>query len=70
MEAKDKALDLVSDFYAVQSDEYDYGINWKMAKQCAIILVDEVIKDRERLKDALFYNSEYWGKVKQEIQKL
>jgi hypothetical protein len=40
---KDKAFRFSKWFYAVQSDEYDYGINWKMAKQCAIILV-EVIK--------------------------
>ena len=42
----------------------------KMTKQYALICVDEIIKDRYRLSDALFYNSNYWQEVKTEIEKL
>lgn len=40
-----------------------------MTKKYALICINEIIKDRERLKDSLFYNSNYWVEVKQEIEK-
>ena len=75
MEDKDKASDLVCDFYQVQSNEYDYGINWEMAKQCSLVAVDEIIK---ALNDDIYIQGEtdidshvnYWQRVKQEIQNL
>lgn len=75
MSTKEKAVELISKFKPFANYKEDDCFNQieKMlinAKQCALIAVDEIIKDRERLKDALFYNSEYWEKVKIEIQKL
>ena len=80
MEPKDKAVELVDKCYQLfplQKDvivnvgdlswEYD---NWKEAKQCALIAVDEII-------EALDYNQwqnrnqiNYYKEVKIEIEKL
>jgi hypothetical protein len=65
MTPKEKASDLVCNFYAIQSNEYDYGINWEMAKQCALIAVDEIINEcGDR---CLFSKCDYWNEVKTEI---
>ena len=61
MTPKEKAKDLVCTFYAIQSDEYNYGINWTMAKQCALIAASEATH---------VTGSKYWYNVKHEIQKL
>jgi hypothetical protein len=67
MKSKDKASDLVCYFYEIQSNEYDYGINWEMAKQCAIIAVNEILMlDIET--NILDYW--WWQEVKIEIEKL
>ena len=81
MTPKEKAQELVDKCYQLfplQKDvivnvgdlswEYD---NWKQAKQCALIAVDEIL--------AIFYDDmqsmwndelSYWHQVKQEIEKL
>ena len=64
MTPKEKASDLVIDFYQVQSNDCYYGINWEMAKQCALIAVDEILKNptpKQR---------KHFEKVKEEIEKL
>jgi hypothetical protein len=70
----EKAKDLLCNFYAIQSDEYNYGINWKMAKQCALIAVDELIEHLQPASDfggeINIYTVEYWQEVKQEIENL
>ena len=73
MNEKDKASDLVCSFYQIQSNEYDYGINWEMAKQCALISVDEIIEAIQfNTHNEYLYNraDEYWTEVKQEIDNL
>jgi hypothetical protein len=73
MTAKEKAIELVDNFYqrfpltmdviTTRGDlswEYD---NWKEAKQCALIAVDEIISLVGRY-------SNYWQEVKQEITQL
>jgi len=70
MNPKDKARELVCDFYAIQSDEYNYGINWKMAKQCALIAVDEMIDFMFLSENENSFWINYYNKVKQEIEKL
>ncbi len=70
MNEKDKASDLVCSFYQIQSNEYDYGINWEMAKQCALISVDEIIKENDifdRTDGYVQQRIDYWLEVKQEI---
>lgn len=68
MTPKEKASDLVSDFYQIQSTEYDYGINWEMAKQCALIAVNEIIN--ECGEKCMFDKADYFFKVKEEIKDL
>lgn len=67
MSPKNKAKELVNNFYKYCNNSINRNY---YSKQCSLICVDEIIKDREILKDALFYNSEYWEKVKIEINKL
>ena len=57
MTPADKAIELVDKFY-----KYTSGWNYdELAKQCALIAVDELIKET---------GSKYWYSVKQEINKL
>ena len=67
MNPKEKAKDLVCNFYAIQSNDYNYGINWEMAKQCALIAVDEILKT---LKPPCLNEYSYWKEVKTEIKLL
>ena len=72
MEAKDKARELVEKFSIIQ----EFGIAnteeelaeyfHKKAKQCALIAVDEMLKEYYRLSE----RGIYWQEVKQEIEKL
>jgi hypothetical protein len=66
MTPKEKAADLICDFHEVKSNEYNYGITWEMAIQCALIAVDTIL--------SLFIHecadTLYWREVKQEILKL
>jgi hypothetical protein len=68
MKAKDKARDLCGDFYAIKSNEPDYGIEWEMAKQCALIAVDEIIKSINPF--GMLLGKDYWEEVRNEIEKL
>jgi hypothetical protein len=65
MTAKEKAEDLIDSFVR---DGYDLVMSEDMAKRCALIAVDEIIK----LPNAIGINDliEYWEQVKQEIEKL
>ena len=58
--AKEKAIELVNKMYDAM--DIQDGDLWKSTKQCALIAVDEIIKE-------LFYNK-YWIEVKQEIELL
>ena len=62
MTPKEKARELVDKYYHLFSVELENTIADYEAKECAIIAVDEIIKE-------LFYNK-YWLEVKQEIEKL
>ena len=42
---------------------------WEHAKQCALIAVDEIIK-QELTYDPFFSDINYWQEVKREIEKL
>ena len=83
MTPKEKANELVLDFYSIDGDSVYDGITWGMAKQCALICVDNEYRARleevEKVSDyipceiysqqVIFIQKE-WVKVKQEIQKL
>ena len=63
MEAKDKAIELFEKMYnKIQPDEL--GKDQESAKQCALIAVDELIKETD------WSEANYWQEVKQEINKL
>ena len=74
MKPKDKAEELVFEFTTIQSNEYNYGINREMAKQCALIAVEEILKYQDSLVGMLDTNDSrdimFWEEVQQEIEEL
>lgn len=70
MTPKEKAKELV-EHYAEIIDPIEFGIilerDWKSAKQCSLIAVDEIIKEHYP-QDIKRCN--YWQQIKQEIEKL
>lgn len=62
MTPKEKAQELFDKFYsAIPNDEM--GKNYESAKQCALILINELMRED-------WYYEEYWLKIKKEIKKL
>jgi len=59
----DKALELFDKFHNHSIDNWD-------KKQCALIVVDEIIKYQEKISEHYWIDLEYWQEVKQEIEKL
>jgi hypothetical protein len=71
MKAKEKAEELVNKFYEIENNSDYFGVNWKIAKRCALIAVDEIINytfDEDNVGTYIFI--EYLLDVKQEIEKL
>ena len=66
MTEKEEAIELVGLYYEVDGDSIYDGITWGMAKQCALVCVDEI--------QDTFKNGEneilYWEEIKKEINKL
>jgi hypothetical protein len=62
MNAREKASELIVN-YQLQCKSLDY----QQAKQCALIAVDEILKDREEIDGMRIINDPYWLEVKQEI---
>ena len=69
MTPKEKADELVKKMYAVRSGSVSM-ITLHFSKQCALIAVDEILKDREEIDGMRVINDPYWSKVKQEIEML
>ena len=69
MTPKEKAEDLWLVYYELIDDDYSNEAAKKMAKEYALIAVDEIIK---YLTDILVPNpfAQYWQQVKQEIENL
>ena len=70
MTPKEKARELVDKIQEGLWRDRAVNICQEDAVYSALIAVDEIIKDRERLEDAFFYNGNYWNKVKKEIEDL
>ena len=68
MESKDKAIELYNKFYNTSSHPHHIETRQHIAKQCALIAVDEIILELKNL--GLKYLIEWWQEVKQEIEKL
>lgn len=82
MKAEEKAKELIEKYeeelidFDVQLDSFNFPVNRRrIAKQCALICVDEILNSHEET----YYNSfgqsrnnrdlDYWQQVKQEINK-
>jgi len=63
MKAKEKAKELVLKYLRINNNTQEW-FNIHIAKQCALIAVDEIIKILSDSQDW------YWDEVKQEIEKL
>ena len=76
MTTKEKALELVEKFqsgYVINGFSYQLQNDEEDAKQCALIAVDEIIKEYSTLPhfgELYLENIEYLEEVKQEIEKL
>ena len=73
MTPKEKAIELVNKFIPPSLDRgADYYISEKIAKQCALITVDEILDviDFYKYDDKYWEEEEYLKEVKQEIEKL
>jgi hypothetical protein len=73
MSPKEKAEEFIEKFvrYTPAEEEFEYPY----AKQCALIAVDELIENHNKMKDFLFSeigylitSPDYWQEVKQEIE--
>jgi len=64
MTPKEKAKELVENFYCNIDFNECYQGSKTSAKQCALICVDEILNFYDRV------DLEYWQEVKQEINKL
>jgi len=71
MTPKEKAQELFDKMSSNDGDEYHH-CTYYVAKQCALIAVDEIIKTNPYEWDGQDLNStiEYWQEVKQKIEKL
>ena len=68
MTPKEKAKELYNKFLNPSGDTYLYGmLEHESSKECALIAVDEIIKDKKMFNQI---SVEYWEDVKQEIEAL
>jgi hypothetical protein len=71
MKAEKKAKGLINDFFDVKNESIDYGMEWQMAQQCAVIAVDEIINSIVITDLTTAENQfKYWEEVKQQINLL
>jgi len=66
MKPKEKANELVNKIINISQME----VYLWMAKDMALIAVDEILKDNPNIYDSDRLNCKYWQEVKQEIEKL
>lgn len=67
MTAKEKAIELYNKFYNTSSHPHHVETRQQIAKQCALIAVDEILQLAVWINEMIY---EYWQEVKQEIEKL
>ena len=71
MTPQEKAIELVDKMYMVDDPIGNYPMCFDIAKQCALIAVDELIDQCWSYREIdLGLALEYWQEVKQEIEKL
>jgi hypothetical protein len=69
MTPQEKAEELVLKYLRVDNNTREW-FNTYIAKQCALIAVDELIIEENRYNNNSFYPSKYWQEVKNEIIKI
>jgi len=71
MTPKEKSQELFDKYWELNTD-FDGLVKYELAKQCALIAVDEILKTNPYEWDGEDLNStiEYWQEVKQEIENL
>lgn len=67
MTPKEKAEELYKNYEFVYIQNYT---SKHEVKECALIAVNEILKDREEIDGMRVINDPYWLEVKQEIEKL
>ena len=67
MTPKEKAKQLIISYS--RNKDLQFALNDFLAKQCALIAVDELIKEGF-FTDGYYNRAAYWQEVKQEIKKL
>jgi hypothetical protein len=75
MTPKEKAEQLVGkcfDTFINDDDDHYLETAWGLSKQCALVAVDEIIKElTEEISPSVHgFRHRYWEEVKQEIEKL
>lgn len=74
MEAKEKAKELFDSYYALNADEeYEWctQISRPIAKKCALLSVEEIIKEYIEYSQGDHWRTQgWWQQVKEEIQRL
>ena len=75
MTAKEEAIELLDKFFGREHPNYqcshDPYIDRDLAKKCALICVDEILRELEEKEDGYRMDRvEYWEQVKKEINKL
>ena len=70
MTPQEKALELYTN-YEVLIKDFTKGVSIKeLAKECALICVNELLQDKEIIDGMRVINDSYWLEVKQEIEKI
>ena len=67
MSYKEKAKDFIYEFYNIETG-YESALTFQIAKKCALIAVNYLIKDEESYNNGSFYPSDSWQQVKKEIE--
>ena len=69
MKAKQKALELYLKFSRYTDSEFT-EFHHKYTKECALIVVDEIIETISRFIEGIVLELDYWNEVKKEINNL
>jgi hypothetical protein len=69
MTPKEKAIELYNKFYNTSSHPHHVESRQQIAKQCALIAVDEILNN-DGFTQFDEYLTKFWQEVKQELEKL
>ena len=70
MTPKEKAKELVNMYIPHQSDDYPDSNENYHAKQCALLCVDEIAKELNKLESNNLGDLQYWTEVEYELNQL